>query len=134
MLKHGIFATSEPIEPRTWRDLLADASAPEQVLRVAKDYLATWHPFELAALPAECKPPEYVVAPEDIVNYAFTLVQYQCGPNAGNEDADRLANFFSQAAQRVAILMSRAPQPAAPNEPHELPQAPGARVQHGSIL
>ena len=101
----------------TWGDLLDDVDAPEDILKVVKDFLATWDPFELAALPAECKPPPYFVEPEDVVNYAVTLVQSHCGPAQGDPGVYRMAKFFSHAARRVAILMSAVPSPAATNEP-----------------
>ena len=99
----------------TWVDFLASASAPEDVLRITKDYLATWDPFELAALPPECKVPAYFVAPEDVVNYAFTLVQAHCGPDAENPVLYPMAKFFSEASRRVAVLMSEAASARAQN-------------------
>lgn len=104
-------------ESLTWSDLLDDVDVPGDVLKVAKDFLATWDPYELAALPAECKPPGHFGEPEDIVNYAFTLVQSHCGAAHGDPGVYRMAKFFSHAARRVAILMSAVAPPAATNEP-----------------
>ncbi len=104
-------------ESLTWGDLLDDVDIPEDVLKIAKDFLATWDPYELAALPAECKPPDYFVEPEDIVNYAFTLMQSHCGAAHGDPGVYRMVKFFSNAARRVAILMSTTPFPPATNEP-----------------
>lgn len=101
----------------TWGDLLDDVGVPEDILKVAKDFLATWDPYELAALPVECKPPAYFVEPEDVVNYAFTLVQSHCGPAQGDAGVYRMVKFFSHAARRVAMLMSAVPSPSATNEP-----------------
>ena len=42
-----------------WFDLLASASTPVEVVNVARDYLATWTPDEIAALPRACRPPRF---------------------------------------------------------------------------
>jgi hypothetical protein len=100
----------------TWAELLATALTPEEVLDITRDFLATWTPYELAALPAHCRPPEVFRSPEEIVLYAFTLVQHHCGPGATDEGVFRMAKFFSDAAQRVALVMSSAPRPRPSNE------------------
>ena len=101
----------------SWTDLVDLADRPEVVVAIAKDVLATWDPGEIAALPAECKPPGYFVAPEDIVSYAFTLARVDRQPGGDDQGVHRMTNFFSQAAQRIALLMSRAPAPRAGNDP-----------------
>ena len=59
MIRQPLFPMENAQEPLTWADLLDEVTAPQDVLRVAKDFLATWDPYELAALPPECKPPAY---------------------------------------------------------------------------
>jgi len=117
MIRQPLFPMEKAQQSLTWADVLDDVDAPQDVLKVAKDFLATWDPYELAALPAECKPPTYFVEPEDIVNYAFTLVQSHCGPAQGDPGVYRMVKFFSHAARRIAILMSAVPPPSATNEP-----------------
>ena len=117
MTRQPLFPVERAQESLTWADVLDDAATPQDVLKVAKDFLATWDPYELAALPAECKPPGYFIEPEDIVSYAFTLVQSHCGPAQGDPGVYRMAKFFSHAARRVAILMSAVPPSSATNEP-----------------
>jgi hypothetical protein len=100
----------------TWAELLEAARTSEDVLGVARDYLATWEPLERAAMPAPCKLPSEFATPEELVDFAFNVVQYHCGPGAGNELVGRAARFFSVAARRVAVLMDNRNQVAAGNE------------------
>jgi hypothetical protein len=119
-MRTGVFsAFADSAAPRslTWSDLLALAEAPEGVVAIARDFLATWDPWEIEALPAECKPPRYFSAPEDIVGYAFTLARSDRAPGADDRGVQRMTHFFADAAQRIALLMSDAPPPAAPNDP-----------------
>lgn len=108
---------SEPRHTVTWADLLGAASTPEEVIGVARDYLATWAPAELERLPSECKPPSKFFEPEEVVSYAFSLVQHHCGPGADDSDVARLVNFFSVAARRIAVVMSETPTPDSENDP-----------------
>ena len=100
----------------TWPDLLERASDPDEVLKVVRDFLATWDPYELAALPGPCKPPLRFEQAEDVVGYAFNLVQHQCGPGADDAGVARMAAFFAVAARRVAVLMGDVPQRPADND------------------
>jgi hypothetical protein len=116
MTKQAIFNGSRAVESRTWHEVLEATNIPEQVLVVARDYLATWEPNELDALPTECRPPDYFHTPDEIVNYAFVVVQHQCGPDKAEPLIARMANFFSHAARQVALLMSHTRSPQARNE------------------
>ena len=93
----------------TWPDLLNAVDSPEEVLSVVKNFLATWDPFELNALPLECKPPAYFLQPEDVVSFAFTVVQHHCGLGSGDPGTFRMATFFAHAARRIATLTRRTP-------------------------
>jgi hypothetical protein len=101
----------------TWPELLALASSPEEVVRISLDFFASLTPAEVASLPPECVPPHRFGSPEEIVDYAFTLVRYRVSADEDNTILFRLANFFSHAARRVAELMSAAPSPDAANTP-----------------
>ena len=99
----------------TWTELLEAASEPDDVLRVARDFLARWEPSELAALPGACQPSHFD-RPEDLVGYAFTLVQYQCRTGPPDGSVDRMAAFFANAARRVAIVMDQGERIRADNQ------------------
>src|SRR5690349_3807175 len=94
--------------PKThlWFDLLAAAGTPEEVVRVARDFLATWTPEEIARLPADCRPPRTLRFAEEVVDYAFSLVKAHVDDASQNEVITRMANFFAEASWRVAAAMS----------------------------
>ena len=93
--------------PRTWPEMLAAAPTHEAVMELARDYLARLEPAEIAALPPHCRPPAKFERPDEIVNFAFALVQAHTGANADSEALFRMANFFSYATRRIAELMSQ---------------------------
>ena len=92
--------------PVAWFDLLAAATTPAEVVRVARDYLATWTPDEIAALPRSCQPPGHLKFPEEIVDYAFGLVKTHCDGVDDHPGVMRMATFFAEASWRVAAAMS----------------------------
>jgi hypothetical protein len=79
----------------TWQDHVALARSPYEVVEIARHYLATWEPSELAALPIDSRPPELLENPEAIVTYSFILVQCHYGLSSDNAELYRMANFFT---------------------------------------
>ena len=101
----------------TWTDLLAMATSVDEVSRIVRDFLATWTPQELNALPRDCTPPHRFADPEEIVLYTFTLVEHQCHTNEDEPGLYRMAAFFSEATRHVTRLMSETPAEQAANNP-----------------
>jgi hypothetical protein len=91
-----------------WFDLLASASTPAEVVNVARDYLATWTPEEIARLPRACRPPRSLKFPEEIVDYAFALVKAHLDADSDSNGVTRMATFFAEASWRVAAAMGNA--------------------------
>ncbi|MGE5616587.1 MAG: hypothetical protein ACM3X5_06700 [Bacillota bacterium] len=93
--------------PASWLSRLNFAASPEEIVRIAVDYLATgWNETQLARLPDGCRPPP-LDAPQDVSAYAFTLMRAQLeqpGPAAAELLLDRMAVFFNYASMRVAYL------------------------------
>jgi hypothetical protein len=89
----------------SWFDQLAEASSPEDVVRVAQDFIATWTPAEIATLPRALRPGS-MKFPEEVVDYAFTLVRADVDSGSRNELVTRMAAFFAEASWRVAAAMS----------------------------
>ena len=108
--------SSSPRVTVTWNDLLDAADTTDDVIRVCREFLRRWEPAEIAALPEACRPPLRFFEPEDVVNYAFELVQHHCGLGAGDDHVFRMVKFFQPAAQRIAILMSAQGVQSASNE------------------
>ena len=116
-MRTGIHTLPESQRPLGWNDLVDSADTPQALVGVARDYIATWDPWEMNALPADCRPPAHLVDPEDIVEYAFMLAHHERAPGADDPGVRRMAAFFTHAAQRAAALMSSAPGAAAENDP-----------------
>ncbi len=91
-----------------WFDLLAAAATPEEVVGIARDFLATWTPEEIAAMPRACRPPNSLKFPEQIVDYAFALVKAHLDSGSDSNGVTRMATFFAEASWRVAAAMGNA--------------------------
>lgn len=89
----------------SWSDQLASTTTAEDVARVAQDFIATWTPEELATLPSALQPPK-MKFPEQVVDYAFTLVRAHVDGQSANDALTRMATFFAEASWRVAAAMS----------------------------
>jgi hypothetical protein len=100
----------------SWYDLLESARTAREVQDLAKEYLESWSPAEIEALPEPCKPPVHFIQPEDVVDYAFEVVRRHCGSQAGDEKVAELAGFFGNAARRIAVLMGERSRPKARND------------------
>jgi hypothetical protein len=115
-MRTGFHSQAEPQRPLGWSDLVDLADTPQKLVSLARDYVATWDPWEVNALPVDCRPP-HLLDPESIVEYAFALAHYERLSGADDSGVRRMASFFSQAAQRAAALMSASPGAPAENDP-----------------
>jgi hypothetical protein len=87
-----------------WENRLAKVTTELEVVTLAKDFLASFTPGEIARLPESCRPRKLFDA-DDVTNYAFDLAWQNC------EDGDVIetfARFFSQASRRLSQILSRA--------------------------
>jgi len=94
-----------------WQGQLEQATRPEAVLAVARDYLAQVSPEEVAQLPEDCRPGRLVDS-ADVADYAFELARRQTSPEAG-EVLHKLATFFADASMRLSKILAES-QEAAP--------------------
>ncbi len=117
MIHTSLFGNRK-LEARTWPQMLARAGTADEVLYIVRDFLASWDPEDIAILPPGCRPPVRFQAPEDVVLYAYALAQARCGDDVGNPAIARMARFFSEAAQQVAVVMGNE-SPKSSNEPEE---------------
>jgi hypothetical protein len=96
-----------------WQGRLAAASSREDVVDVARDFLALVGPDEVARMPVDCRPAKLVDG-EDVANYAVTLARRSCDPDCfADHNLQRIAAFFGDALGRLSQL---APAPAAATE------------------
>lgn len=94
---------SSHVTATTWQHRLDVASHADEVVDVARDFLATLSPYELHALPEACRPPQKIFE-DDISTYAFELTTHECNTAEPGELVYKLARFFSHAATRLATL------------------------------
>jgi hypothetical protein len=97
------------IVPPTWRDLLAEATTVSEVVAVAQDFLDRLEPFELALLPARCKP-RPLHSLRDLNEYAVDLKAHY-GEGEEQQVVDRIAEVIVEASQRLSIVFGSGPRP-----------------------
>jgi pheromone shutdown protein TraB len=88
----------------TWEERLANATSEEEVVEVARDYLATLSHTEFALLPEKLRPHKIVDA-SDITTYAFELVRHECEESSQHRLVQRIAHIMSRASIRLAQIM-----------------------------
>ena len=90
----------------TWDYKLDGAQTVEEVLGMARDFLARLDPHEIQGLPQKCRPPAKLVDADDIGMFAYDLVRHECGEEDAAELVHRLAHFFSHASMQVARILA----------------------------
>jgi hypothetical protein len=90
-----------------WKALLDDARSERDLVRVTREYLATWTPQEMHTLPEECRPGP-IKSGEDISAWAFELAREHCAeaedPTAAALVA-KMMTFFSHASESLSKLL-----------------------------
>lgn len=89
----------------SWAARVEGASCSQEVVDVAREFLAQLTPYEVYALPPACTPPPKLVDADDVTAYALALVRHDCAEAAAEPGlAPKLADFFSHASGRLARL------------------------------
>jgi hypothetical protein len=99
-------------QPFTWQERLDTATTESEVVGIARDYVATLAPAEIASLPAQLRPGKIVDA-NDITTYAFDLVRQECHDEGVQHLVQRLAHIMSRASIRLSEIMVTEHLPAA---------------------
>ena len=102
-------------KPLSWQDRLDDAVSESEVLAIAREFLATVTPYEIARLP-EALRPQKIGGASDITSYAFELVRGDFEDGEGQRVLHRLAHFFSRASIRLSQILAFHPVPEAARE------------------
>ena len=90
----------------SWHTLLEAAETEHEVVDIARDFLATLSPYDIARLPANCRPGKMVDA-SDITTYAFVVMRHQCEKAQGKARVGyKLAAFFSSASIRLSQILA----------------------------
>jgi len=118
---------SQRLRAVSWSHRLATSSTEAQVVDVARDFLATFSPYDLARLPESCRPGRIVDA-NDVNELAFILVRHDHDDSLGTPRAiHRLTTFFGNASLRLSELMAE-------QRAHEIipPPRPGSSVDRAA--
>ena len=99
----------------TWFAQIDRARSVPETLSVARDYVATLTPEELALLPAECRPGR-IRDEQDVEDLHGTLVEVYRASRATGEALEvlqRLTSFFVRLAIRLSELTGGSHEPSA---------------------
>ena len=91
---------------RNWHPQVDSCETPDELLSVARDYLASWEPEELAVVPSQARPTR-IKGIDDIAYWHQRLVDcYVTGAAQGQgmEQVRGMLHFFALAIQRAAEL------------------------------
>ncbi len=88
-----------------WQNTITSAKTTTEVVAAAKEFLSSWTPEQIAALPADCRPSE-MNDPDDVSGYAFTLVQKQCAGENRSPALNAMATFFTAASIRLSEIVA----------------------------
>ena len=92
-----------------WQGVLDAACSADEVVAIARDFVARISPEEFSALPPGCRPHKLVDA-DDVVDYAVTLVRESCaGESMSDSLLQQIASFFTHACTRLSVLGSHVP-------------------------
>jgi len=92
-----------------WHRRLAEAHHSVDVLKVVKDYVASWKSTDIAALPEDCRV-AVVNDVEDIAAYAVTLAQRQL-TSPHSDQLQSIVHFFTSASMRLVQLAAHSSLP-----------------------
>ncbi len=85
-----------------WQNAIASAARKSDVVAVARHFLSSWSPEQIAALPRNCRPGEMNEA-EDVADYAFILVSEECAADQ-SPALKAMASFFAAASTRLSEI------------------------------
>jgi hypothetical protein len=97
-----------PLVAVTWQEQLDQAPGGVEVMELAREFLASFSPQELAGLPQGCTPPAKLVDPDDVSDYAYELARRNHAMSSQSPElVGKLAAFFSNAAHRLSTIAAR---------------------------
>jgi hypothetical protein len=92
-----------PSVSASWDGRLDAARTVQDVLDIARDFIASFSPEEVQALPERCQLPTKLFE-EDVCAYAYELMRTEVTANAADDALHKLAPFFSHACGQLALL------------------------------
>ncbi len=95
---------------------LAAAATEAEVVALAREFLASLSPYELARIPSGFRPGKMTDAC-DVTDYALLLVRHDCqGGDGAARCVGRLANFFSDASIQLSRILDYRHDASAPQK------------------
>lgn len=88
----------------SWAERIEGAEEQDDLIAVARDYLASWSPHELAMIPEQARPMQ-VKGTDDLAYWHQRLVDCYCTGAARGRESERvrgMLQFFALALQRAA--------------------------------
>ena len=90
----------------SWHQSLDLARSEHEVLNVVREFVASLDPYQLAQLPAACRPGKFFDA-DDITSFAFDVIRHHCDEVDATRDlVQRIGAFFSYASTRLSQIMA----------------------------
>ena len=95
----------------SWFHQLDRASSVAEVVNVCREYLATWHPEELALLPKACRPGRVKGDGDVDALHSCLVEEYRRNRLAGDElvALQKMTSFIVRASVRLAQLQADVP-------------------------
>jgi hypothetical protein len=87
-----------------WRGYLSAARNEEEIVKLTRDYVATWAPADISRLPTQCRPGR-IGDGDDISHWAYDIARAHCSLLCDDEQDKllmRMLAFIGAAAVRVA--------------------------------
>lgn len=99
--------SNKPVATLSRQSQLGAATSEAEVVALAREFLASISPYDLARIPESFRPSKLVDG-KDITDYAVKLVRYDCDDADGSARCiRRLADFFSSASIQLSKLTAR---------------------------
>lgn len=88
----------------SWQMVLDAAQSEQELVQVARDFLASFTPHEVELLPVECRPRKLVDG-EDVAAYSYDLTLHRWDDgDAAAAVIQSFARFFADASERLAQI------------------------------
>jgi hypothetical protein len=91
------------VTPGLWQRRLDLARTDEQVVQVARDFLASWHPLDISTFPNRCWPRRMKDA-DDINAYTFDVLNARFELQSDDTGLEQMSTFFSAASTRLSQI------------------------------
>lgn len=102
---HSFHARQDPHRSRSrWHQQLDCADVESDVLETLRDFMASFTPYEIQALPAELRPRKLFDV-SDVAAYAFDLLQAE-NRDSGNETLRAFADVIAYGSSQLSRVMA----------------------------